>query len=171
MISSNQWKPKKVKNQTDLDYTRQIIIEQNNNFINGEFQGECNTTHYEYLVIVQVHKRIDFLSMLLTSLEKATKSSEILVVISVDVYDPKLIEVLESKLTTICYTVVYHPYSMSFWRDQYPAEDPHDCSRDQKTGLDKCNSEAKADMYGHYREVKFSQIKLHWTWKLNFITV
>lgn len=25
------------------------------------------------------------------------------------------------------------------------------------------------DSYGHFREAKFSQIKLHWTWKLNFI--
>ena len=59
---------------------------------------------------------------------------------------------------------------MAFWRDQYPAEDPRDCQRDQKSNLANCNSEAKSDSYGHYREVKFSQIKLHWSWKLNFIT-
>ena len=94
-----------------------------------------------------------------------------MIVVSVDVYDQKLIETIESELSTICHSIVYHPYSMSFWSNQYPAEDPRDCSRDQKTELDKCNSEAKADTYGHYREVKFSQIKLHWTWKINFITV
>lgn len=47
--------------------------------------------------------------------------------------------------------------------------DKNDCSRDQKKDLDKCNSAAKSDSFGHYREAKFSQIKLHWTWKLNFI--
>ena len=40
---------------------------------------------------------------------------------------------------------------------------------DQKKNLDQCNSQAKPDSYGHYREVQFSQIKLHWAWKLNFI--
>ena len=40
---------------------------------------------------------------------------------------------------------------------------------DQKRNLDECNSKAKPDSYGHYREVQFSQIKLHWAWKLNFI--
>ena len=40
---------------------------------------------------------------------------------------------------------------------------------DQKINLNQCNSQARPDSYGHYREVQFSQIKLHWAWKLNFI--
>ena len=35
--------------------------------------------------------------------------------------------------------------------------------------MDQCNSAAKPDSFGHYREAKYSQIKLHWAWKLNFI--
>ncbi|RWS20926.1 hypothetical protein B4U80_03197 [Leptotrombidium deliense] len=33
----------------------------------------------------------------------------------------------------------------------------------------KCNSAEFFDKYGHYRESKFTQLKHHWFWKINFI--
>lgn len=31
----------------------------------------------------------------------------------------------------------------------------------------KCNNALQPDMYGHYREAKFTQTKHHWWWKAN----
>ena len=149
-----------------MNELREKILTFNNKFIEGDF--DCNSTVFDFLVIVQVHERFDFLKILLESLIGAKGSY--FVVISADVYDEGLLTLVRSTLGDVCHSIVFHSYSMAFWRDQYPAEDPRDCTRDQKTNLENCNSEAKADSYGHYREVKFSQIKLHWSWKLNFIT-
>ena len=139
--------------------------------------------------LCKVHNRKDFLRILLESIRSVKHINTALVVISIDIYDEKMNELIREIFEIeqiVCFTIIYHPYSMAFYHDQYPAEDPRDCSRgrsldqgerlhrcklisDQKRNLDECNSKAKPDSYGHYREVQFSQIKLHWAWKLNFI--
>lgn len=153
--------------QSKLLETRKIILKNNN-----QMKTNCPKTDFEFIVILQVHNRIDFLQILLKSLRAVKDINTALVVISVDIFDEKMNEQIRQTLQAepvICFSIIYHPFSMAFYKDQYPAQDSNDCSRDQKIKLDKCNSKAKADMYGHYREVQFSQIKLHWAWKLNFI--
>ena len=76
----------------------------------------CNLTHFDYLVIIQVHSRLDFLEILLDSLITAAETGpDIFVIISTDVHDEALVEIIESNLKHICHTIVYHPYSMAFW--------------------------------------------------------
>ena len=55
-----------------------------------------------------------------------------LVVISIDIYDEKMNELIREIFEIeqiVCFTIIYHPYSMAFYHNQYPAEDPRDCSR------------------------------------------
>ena len=95
--------------------TRNFILGENEKFINGEWN--CNLTHFDFLVIVQVHSRLDFFQILLDSLIRAAQNQpDIFVIISTDVRDEALVEIVESKLIGICHAVVYHPYSMAFWR-------------------------------------------------------
>jgi alpha-1,6-mannosyl-glycoprotein beta-1,2-N-acetylglucosaminyltransferase len=123
---------------------------------------------FKYIIVIQVHNRKEFLEILFESLKKTEEIEKSLTVISIDVYDDVINRMINS-IDFGCFVQIYHPFSMSFYLNQYPAEDPRDCTRDQKTNLESCNQQAKADMYGHYREAKFSQIKLHWTWKINFV--
>jgi len=153
--------------QIKLQETRMKILKNNN-----QMDTNCPNKDYEFIIMVQVHNRKDFLRILLKSIKSVKDIHTALVVISIDIYDEamnKIIREIFEIEPIVCFTIIYHPYSMAFYHSQYPAEDPNDCSRDQKTNLDKCNSKAKPDSYGHYREVQFSQIKLHWAWKLNFI--
>lgn len=147
---------------------REEIAENNENI---EIQNEQLISDGKWngiTIAIQVHNRLDLLRELFGSVKLSSESENSLLIISMDTKESDIIK--EISLFDHCaLIVIYHPFSMQFYRDQYPATDTRDCSRDQKTNLENCNREAKTDTYGHFREAKFSQIKLHWTWKLNFI--
>ena len=82
--------------------------------------------------LLTVHNRKDFLRMLLKSLRSVKYINTALVVISIDIYDEKINELIQGIFEiepSVCFTIIYHPYSMAFYQNQYPAEDPRDCSR------------------------------------------
>lgn len=87
---------------------------------------------------------------------------------------------------------IFYPYSIQTHEHEFPGEDPGDCPRDIKRDqwvllrnavnpswlytnlnllnraiLRKCNNALHPDVYGHYREAKFTQTKHHWWWKAN----
>ncbi|XP_044130801.1 alpha-1,6-mannosyl-glycoprotein 2-beta-N-acetylglucosaminyltransferase-like [Bufo gargarizans] len=67
---------------------------------------------------------------------------------------------------------VYFPYSLSFYPDEFPGNDPADCPRDmpkESALLKGCSNAKYPDSHGHYREAAFTQDKHHWWWKLHFI--
>ena len=70
--------------------------------------------------------------MLLKSIRSVKHINTALVVISIDIYDETINELIRGILEIepiVCFTIIYHPYSMAFYHNQFPAEDPHDCSR------------------------------------------
>ena len=201
----------------EIAYNNENLNIQNEGLIsNGKWNG--------FTVVIQVHNRLDLLRELLTSVSLMKGAEQSLLIISMDTKEDKIINEIE-QFNHCATMVIYHPYSMQFFNDQYPATDRRDCTRamgfnqcveplfnlpfvkyyfvahltlmcyfnfvlslkpnspfntsrsnqlynsiqDQKQNLENCNSAAKTDSYGHFREAKFSQIKLHWTWKLNFI--
>lgn len=67
---------------------------------------------------------------------------------------------------------IFFPYSIQTHPDNFPGTDPRDCPRDITRIVAKsrrCLNFEDPDLYGHYREAKFTQMKHHWWWKLNFI--
>ncbi|CBY42871.1 unnamed protein product, partial [Oikopleura dioica] len=154
--------------QEQLKMSRFFINDENEKFTlhNHKFVLEKNFI----TILVQVHDRLDLLKVLLDSLKSVRGIEKSFLVISLDTLIPEIEEYLKNYVTFCKLAIIHHPFSMAFYKGQFPAESPTDCPKDLKVATDvTCNRAAKADKYGHFREVKYSQIKLHWTWKLNFI--
>merc|ERR1712227_1199528 len=144
-----------------VDEANTILRIQNENLISeGKWNG--------WSIVIQVHNRLDLLRECFKSIAEVKGIEQTLLIVSIDTREAEIISFLES-VSFAPLLIIYHPYSMAFFKGQYPETDINDCTRDQKTNLDQCNSAAKPDSFGHYREAKYSQIKLHWIWKLNFI--
>ena len=89
----------KVGDQDELRELRNKILSLNNKFAEGDYA--CNSTDFDFLVIVQVHKRLDFLKLLLESLIGA--KGNYFVVVSADTYDESLIALVQDTLSDVCH--------------------------------------------------------------------
>lgn len=141
----------------------------NQRILNHELFGPV--TNETVLITIQVHNRITYLSHLIESLRTANAISEALLIFSHDVYDEAINRLVGS--IDFCRVMqIFYPYSIQMYPHNFPGEDPEDCPRNatrlQAERL-KCNNRGHPDMYGHYREAKFTQMKHHWWWKLNRI--
>ncbi|XP_049277257.1 alpha-1,6-mannosyl-glycoprotein 2-beta-N-acetylglucosaminyltransferase isoform X3 [Anopheles funestus] len=121
------------------------------------------------IVVVQVHKRITYLRHLIVSLAQARDISRTLLVFSHDHYDDDINDLVQS--IDFCKVMqIFYPFSIQTHPNEFPGADPGDCPRDIKKEqalLRKCNNALHPDLYGHYREAKFTQTKHHWWWKAN----
>lgn len=123
------------------------------------------------LITIQVHNRISYLRRLVESLRASRDISTALLIISHDIYDDALNAVIQT--IDFCMVVqIFYPYSIQTHPNRFPGSDPRDCPRD----LSRIDAESKRclnykhpDLYGHFREAKYTQMKHHWWWKLNFI--
>ncbi|KAK7864801.1 hypothetical protein R5R35_012289 [Gryllus longicercus] len=126
-------------------------------------------TNDSVVIVVQVHTRITYLRHLIVSLAQARYIETVLLVISHDVYDEELNELVQS--VDFCKVIqIFYPYSIQTHPHEFPGESPGDCPRNiQKEQARKlmCNNALYPDLYGHYREAKFTQTKHHWWWKAN----
>jgi len=125
----------------------------------------------DIVVAIQVHSRVHFLRQLLLSLKQAKDVDQTTLILSLDRFDPQLDELI--KTIDFCrYIVIFFPFSMQLHPDSFPGQHPNDCPRDlsrHEAMTRGCNNAEHPDKYGHYREVKFVQIKHHWFWKLHTI--
>lgn len=121
------------------------------------------------IIVVQVHKRITYLRHLIVSLAQAKHISRTLLVFSHDYYDDDINDLVQS--IDFCKVMqIFYPFSIQTHPNEFPGPDPEDCPRDMKKEqalLHKCNNALHPDLYGHYREAKFTQTKHHWWWKAN----
>ncbi|EGK97160.1 AGAP004397-PB [Anopheles gambiae str. PEST] len=121
------------------------------------------------VVVVVVHKRITYLRHLIVSLAQARGISRTLLVFSHDYYDDDINDLVQS--IDFCKVIqIFYPFSIQTHPTEFPGADPGDCPRDIKKEqalLRKCNNALHPDLYGHYREAKFTQTKHHWWWKAN----
>uniref|UniRef100_A0A182YQF1 Alpha-1,6-mannosyl-glycoprotein 2-beta-N-acetylglucosaminyltransferase n=2 Tax=Neocellia TaxID=44535 RepID=A0A182YQF1_ANOST len=121
------------------------------------------------IIVVQVHKRITYLRHLIVSLAQARDISRTLLVFSHDHYDDDINDLVQS--IDFCKVMqIFYPFSIQTHPNEFPGADPGDCPRDIKKEqalLRKCNNALHPDLYGHYREAKFTQTKHHWWWKAN----
>ncbi|KAJ3639533.1 hypothetical protein Zmor_002888 [Zophobas morio] len=121
------------------------------------------------VIVIQIHDRITYLRHLIVSLAQARGISQALLVFSHDYYDEEINNLVQS--VDFCKVIqIFYPYSIQTHPHEFPGEDPNDCPRDIKREqalIKKCNNALYPDLYGHYREAKFTQTKHHWWWKAN----
>ncbi|XP_034936964.1 alpha-1,6-mannosyl-glycoprotein 2-beta-N-acetylglucosaminyltransferase isoform X2 [Chelonus insularis] len=121
------------------------------------------------IIVVQVHSRLTYLRHLIVSLAQAKGIEHVLLIFSHDVWHPDINYLIQS--VDFCRVMqIFYPYSIQTHPHIFPGEDPNDCPRnidkDQALAL-KCINAQHPDLYGHYREAKFTQTKHHWWWKAN----
>ncbi|CAH1730639.1 unnamed protein product [Chironomus riparius] len=123
------------------------------------------------VIVVQVHKRITYLRHLIQSLSQAKDISKTLIIFSHDFYDEEINKLVQN--IDFCKVMqIFYPYSIQTHPHQFPGTDPQDCDRDISKSdaiKIKCKNAHFPDLYGHYREAKYTQMKNHWWWKLNRI--
>lgn len=123
------------------------------------------------IIVVQVHTRITYLRHLIVSLAQARDISQTLVVFSHDFYDEDINDLVQT--IDFCKVMqIFYPHSIQTHPNEFPGADLGDCPRDLKRDqaiIRKCNNALYPDLYGHYREARFTQTKHHWWWKANRI--
>ncbi|VDK17387.1 unnamed protein product [Anisakis simplex] len=125
----------------------------------------------KFVIVVQVHNRIEYLRYLIESLQKAKYINEVLSIFSHDYSSPDINELI--KQIRFCRVLqIFYPYNIQLFPTVFPGTDPNDCAADmtkEKAKQQRCNNWAHPDKYGHYRVAKLTQIKHHWWWKINYV--
>lgn len=125
----------------------------------------------DVVIVIQVHKRIEYLIELLASLEKVKGINNVLLIISSDWYSDSIIEAI--KKVEFCQVMhIFFPFAEQLHPDSFPGTDPNDCPREIDTTearQRKCINAEHPDKYGHFREAKFTMTKHHWWWKANAV--
>ncbi|KAF3429753.1 hypothetical protein E2986_13752 [Frieseomelitta varia] len=121
------------------------------------------------IIVIQVHTRLTYLRHLIVSLAQAKGIEQTLLVFSHDVWHPDINYLVQS--VDFCRVMqIFYPHSIQTHPRTFPGEDPNDCPRnirkEQALSLG-CINAKHPDLYGHYREAKFTQTKHHWWWKAN----
>ncbi|XP_015116266.1 alpha-1,6-mannosyl-glycoprotein 2-beta-N-acetylglucosaminyltransferase [Diachasma alloeum] len=121
------------------------------------------------VIVIQVHSRLTYLRHLIVSLAQARGIEQALLVFSHDVWHPDINYLIQS--VDFCRVMqIFYPHSIQTHPKSFPGEDPNDCPRNtnkQQALALKCINAQHPDLYGHYREAKFTQTKHHWWWKAN----
>lgn len=157
--------------QNDSKSIRQLIGNINNAqvILNEDLYGP--TSNDSIVIVVQVHKRVTYLRHLILSLSQARDISKSLIIFSHDFYDEEINELVQS--IDFCKVMqIFYPFSIQTHPHQFPGTDPRDCQRDmtkEQALAANCQNAYYHDLYGHYREAVFTQMKHHWWWKLNRI--
>ncbi|XP_050462751.1 alpha-1,6-mannosyl-glycoprotein 2-beta-N-acetylglucosaminyltransferase isoform X1 [Cataglyphis hispanica] len=119
------------------------------------------------IIVIQVHTRLTYLRHLIVSLAQAKDIEQALLVFSHDIWHPDINYLVQS--VDFCRVMqIFYPHSIQTHPHTFPGEGPNDCPRnihkEQALNL-KCTNAKHPDLYGHYREAKFTQTKHHWWWK------
>merc|ERR1711997_622635 len=150
-----------------LDKIKSINEEQS--IRNEDIFGPVNNA--TVIVAIQCHNRLQYLRQLVISMGQAAGIDKTLIVFSHDYWDDAINDLVNS--VDFAKTMqIFYPFSIQTHPNEFPGESSHDCPRnakkDQAQRL-KCLNADWPDLYGHYREAKFTQTKHHWWWKANRI--
>ncbi|XP_046636877.1 alpha-1,6-mannosyl-glycoprotein 2-beta-N-acetylglucosaminyltransferase-like [Daphnia pulicaria] len=123
------------------------------------------------VITIQVHNRISYLRKLLRSLSQAAWIERALIIFSHNIYSEELNDIIQS-IPFAAVMQIHFPYSTQLFPYSFPGDSPSDCPRDinkERAIAVGCSNAQTPDLYGHYREARYSQTKHHWWWKVNFI--
>ena len=151
----------------EVDNLRYLVHEANNE---EPLEGSYN--NFSLVILVQVHKRVKYLEMLIKSLNSIKRQNdEFFVVFSHDFYSVEMNELIRNE-SQFFYKQIFYPFMLQLNENMHPGLDPNDCPKSIKKHdalRMRCVNAANPDTYGHYREFKIVQIKHHWFWKLSFV--
>lgn len=123
------------------------------------------------VIVVQVHKRVEYFKELLDSLQRTRGIENALLVISHDYYTDAMNALI--RMIKFCRVIqIFFPFSQQLYPDTFPGPSKDDCPRDankeQAVEMGCINAE-HPDKYGHYREAHITMTKHHWWWKINVV--
>ncbi|KRY15805.1 Alpha-1,6-mannosyl-glycoprotein 2-beta-N-acetylglucosaminyltransferase [Trichinella patagoniensis] len=154
-----------------VDEIRRIIRDNNvhADVLNENLFGPVENV--SFVIVVQVHRRLNYLRKLVESFEAAPFINRALVIFSHDYYDVEMNGFVRS--IRFCRVMqIFYPDNVQISPYKFPGQDPLDCARDidkAQAQKEKCLNWDSPDRYGHYREASLTQIKHHWWWKINYV--
>ncbi|XP_064485239.1 alpha-1,6-mannosyl-glycoprotein 2-beta-N-acetylglucosaminyltransferase-like isoform X2 [Ornithodoros turicata] len=163
--------PNRGVNNTNLAILHQIVTDMNAQQVVHHVDRFGPLGPGDPVLVVQVHNRWRYLLHLLSSLARVEGIGKALIIFSHDYYDHHLPS-LPSSVTFCKVMQIFFENSTQLYPFQFPGQDPRDCPRDTKPDYArkiKCLNADHPDVYMHYRESKFTQIKHHWWWKVNTV--
>jgi alpha-1,6-mannosyl-glycoprotein beta-1,2-N-acetylglucosaminyltransferase len=139
--------------------------------LNSDVFGPLNNSTVKFVIVVQVHNRIEYLSYLIKTLQNSTGIDQALLVFSHDMNSEPINNLIKG--ITFCRVIqIFYPFNIQIFSSVFPGQDPQDCpdriSRDQARDMG-CKNWQHPDKYGHYRLASLTQIKHHWWWKMNYV--
>eukprot|EP00096_Caligus_rogercresseyi_P004476 TRINITY_DN18751_c0_g1_i1.p1 TRINITY_DN18751_c0_g1~~TRINITY_DN18751_c0_g1_i1.p1 ORF type:complete len:466 (-),score=112.63 TRINITY_DN18751_c0_g1_i1:108-1505(-) len=137
--------------------------------LNLEKFGDDFESNSTVVIVVQVHDRVEYLKELIGSFSQAKGIQSVLLIFSHDVWNQEINTMVRS-IEFARVMQIFYPLSIQTHPDEFPGSSPNDCPMNvkrEKARDIKCTNSEWADIYGHYREPKFTQIKHHWWWKAN----
>uniref|UniRef100_A0A914MTG9 Alpha-1,6-mannosyl-glycoprotein 2-beta-N-acetylglucosaminyltransferase n=1 Tax=Meloidogyne incognita TaxID=6306 RepID=A0A914MTG9_MELIC len=147
------------------------FLNENHEVLNAQLFGPLNSATIKYVVVVQVHNRIDYLKYLIGSLSRAKGIEQTLLVFTHDMISAPINAIIQS--INFCRVIqLFFPYTFQLFPNVFPGESPEDCpstANKEKAKGTNCLGEEFSDVGGHYRNPKLTQIKHHWWWKMNFL--
>lgn len=125
----------------------------------------------DHVIVVQVHNRSQYLEKLIQSISRAPGIDRTVLVFSHDFFSREINRLVQS--ITFCRVLqIFYPFNIQIYSDTFPGQDPQDCPpKVGKIEAEKinCNNWKDPDKYGNYRVAKYSQVKHHWWWKMNYV--
>jgi len=161
----------KKKMETSKILERIDIINTEQSVKNEDIFGAVDNNNTLAVIVVQVHDRLQYLRQLIISFSQAKDIDRTLIIFSHDVWDEEVNQLINS-IDFAKILQIFYPYSIQTHSNTFPGESPNDCPRNVKKDQAErlgCTNAKWPDLYGHYREAKFTQTKHHWWWKSNRI--
>uniref|UniRef100_A0A0K0FSM7 Alpha-1,6-mannosyl-glycoprotein 2-beta-N-acetylglucosaminyltransferase n=1 Tax=Strongyloides venezuelensis TaxID=75913 RepID=A0A0K0FSM7_STRVS len=145
------------------------------NYINNNYEilnkKKFDNNEVQYVLLVQVHDRLEYLKILINTLQNVKGIENCLIIFSHDVYKAEIGKSIKN-ITFGRVLQIYFPFNLQLFPTIFPGLSEDDCPPSlTKTEAFKinCSSKSQFDTYGHYRDPKLSQMRHHWWWKLNFV--
>ncbi|GMR47870.1 hypothetical protein PMAYCL1PPCAC_18065, partial [Pristionchus mayeri] len=146
------------------------------NYLNENF-AVLNTDRFgpvenaKTVIVIQVHSRLEYLKYLVSTLSMTRGIEDALLVFSHDI-NIESIDNLVRNITFARVVQIFYPYNMQLFPHVFPGQHPRDCpekiTKDEAKAAG-CQNWEHPDKYGNYRIAKFTQIKHHWWWKMNYV--
>ncbi|CAB4056252.1 MGAT2 [Lepeophtheirus salmonis] len=136
---------------------------------NMDLFGSNFSSNETVVIVVQVHDRVEYLKELIQSFSKAQNIHSALLILSHDVWNDEINKLVRS-IDFVRFMQIFYPLSIQTHPNEFPGQSPNDCPMNVKKERARelgCTNREWPDIYGHYRDAKFTQIKHHWWWKAN----
>jgi len=86
-------------------------------------------TEESFILVIQVHSRVEYLTLLIESLQHVKSIENALIIFSHDVFVPELNEAIQN-IDFARVMQIFYPTSIQLNPHTFPGESPDDCPRD-----------------------------------------